>query len=69
MNRIPVLMRTMNNKITREEVTNKINQMLHLPDEVNHINLRKIFVDSMNNPIKKSEQRDKLNHVIKQAIV
>lgn len=69
MNRIPVYIRTPRNKTSMNEAIHKIVAMLHLPEESNEINLRKVFADCMGNPIKKNEQRDKLNIVARKAIL
>ena len=55
MNRIPVFIRTPYNHISKNETINRIVSMLHLPDDIHEINLRKIFSESMGNPLKKNE--------------
>ena len=40
---------------TKEEVSEQIKLLLHLPEEVHELNLRKIFSESIGNPVKKTE--------------
>jgi len=69
MNRIPLFVRTSMNHLTMGDIAQKTVQTLHLPsDAYQEINIRKIFSESMGNPIKKQEQREKLNALVKAAI-
>ena len=43
--------------------------MLNLPEEVQEVNLRRVFSDSVANPVKKTEQRERLNKIVKIAIL
>lgn len=61
MNRIPLFLRTPKNNIEMNEVFKRVVYYLHLPEDISEINLRKIFSESYGNPVKKSEQREKLN--------
>jgi hypothetical protein len=48
--------------MTSDDVASLYTKLMHLPSEaVSEINLRRIFSDTLGNPIKKQEIRDKLN--------
>eukprot|EP00347_Sterkiella_histriomuscorum_P018096 403346805 len=82
MNRIPLFVRTPSNQLNvrqliaqiltqKNELIEKIQSVLSLqqgPEGLSEVNLRKIFSETMSNPIKKTEMREKLNHQIKKAI-
>ncbi|CDW79882.1 UNKNOWN [Stylonychia lemnae] len=61
MNRVPLF---------KNGVADRVVNILHLPaeDSLCEINLRKIFSETIGNPIKKTEQREKLNLQIRKAI-
>ena len=64
MQRIPLFLRTPKNTLDMNELIEKVAMIYNLPsasDCINEINLRKIFSESVNNAIKKNEQRERLN--------
>jgi hypothetical protein len=74
MNRVPLFVRTPKNKFTFNDVKQRLAKAYNLGHSadgglVQEINLRLAFTESFGNPIKKSEQRDKINLLVKRALL
>lgn len=70
LDRIPLFIRSPNNPMTRDDVASLYARLMHLPSEtVQEINLRRVFSETVGNPIKKQEVREKLNQMVRSSIL
>ena len=69
MGRIPVFIRTQQCHVAKDEALDKVREVLGLPEKMNEIDLRKMFLESQGNPLKKNEQKQHLNQLVKTSIL
>ena len=73
MNRVPVILRTPKNPMHLQDVKPYLATAFNLPytnqNDVCELNLRQLFAESFGNPVKKTEQRDKINQLVKKALL
>ena len=66
-------MRTPKNPMQLKDVKPYLSSAFNLPfsgpNDVCELNLRQVFSESFANPIKKTEQRDKINQLVKKAML
>jgi len=70
MNRVPLIVRTPKNSLSIGDITPRICKGFSIGSEgAAELNLRQVFAESFGNPLKKQEQREAINRMVRKALL